>query len=138
MPRTCTVCTHPERAAIDATLVSGPSESLRTIADRRSVSKTALIRHKADHLPAHLATAREAAEIAGCWWKELLAFRVKIIVTPHDTYEPWRERAHDDLVLAVALACWYGETYVAPACASVRSPFSQFSRSRDRWDRSPY
>ena len=70
--------------------------------------------------------------------EELLAFRVKITVTAHDTYEPWRERAHDDLVLAVALACWYGETYVAPACASVRSPLSPFSRSRDRWDRSPY
>ena len=32
--------------------------------------------------------------------EELLPFRVQITLTDHDTYEPWRERAHDDLVLA--------------------------------------
>ncbi len=42
--------------------------------------------------------------------KELLAFRVKInISTAHDSYEAWREGDHDDLVLALALACWAGE-----------------------------
>ena len=29
--------------------------------------------------------------------------------TTHDSYAAWREQAHDDLVLAVALACWWGE-----------------------------
>ena len=39
--------------------------------------------------------------------KELLAFRIKInLTTSHDSYEAWREGDHDDLVLAVALACW--------------------------------
>jgi hypothetical protein len=39
---------------------------------------------------------------------ELENFRVKINVnTGHETYEAWREREHDDLVLATALACWY-------------------------------
>lgn len=42
--------------------------------------------------------------------QELLHFRVKIdLVTAHDSYGPWRERVHDDLVLAIALACWYGQ-----------------------------
>jgi len=42
--------------------------------------------------------------------EELLNFRVKInIKTAHDSYEAWREGMHDDLVLAVALACWYAE-----------------------------
>ncbi len=42
--------------------------------------------------------------------EELLNFKVKINVkTAHDSYEAWREGIHDDLVLAVALACWYGE-----------------------------
>ena len=27
----------------------------------------------------------------------------------NDTYEAWRESDHDDLVLAAAIACWYGE-----------------------------
>ena len=43
--------------------------------------------------------------------KELLAFQVKIDpVTAHDSYAAWREGVHDDLVLALALACWYGES----------------------------
>jgi hypothetical protein len=31
------------------------------------------------------------------------------VSTGHDSYEAWRESIHDDLVLAVSLACWYGE-----------------------------
>jgi hypothetical protein len=34
-------------------------------------------------------------------------FRRKIdLRTAHDSYEHWREGDHDDLVLAVCLACW--------------------------------
>jgi hypothetical protein len=37
-------------------------------------------------------------------------FKVKVnLATGHDSYEAWRESVHDDLVLAVALACWHGE-----------------------------
>ena len=49
---------------------------------------------------------------------ELLAFKVSISLKGHDSYGndvgPWRENPHDDLVLAVALACWYGE-HMPPA-----------------------
>lgn len=45
---------------------------------------------------------------------ELLAFKVSISLKGHDSYGndqgQWRENPHDDLVLALALACWYGET----------------------------
>ncbi len=45
--------------------------------------------------------------------RELLNFKVKInIATGHDSYEAWREGDHDDLVLAVAMACWCGERYM--------------------------
>jgi hypothetical protein len=45
--------------------------------------------------------------------RELLNFKVKInITTGHDSYEAWREGDHDDLVLAVAMACWCGERYL--------------------------
>jgi hypothetical protein len=37
---------------------------------------------------------------------ELENFQVKITGAGNDTYGAWREGAHDDLVLAVALACW--------------------------------
>jgi len=41
---------------------------------------------------------------------ELVNFKVKVnLATGHDSYEAWRESVHDDLVLAVALACWHGE-----------------------------
>ncbi len=42
---------------------------------------------------------------------EMLNFRVTIDPrTAHDSYSAWREAGHDDLVLSVALACWYAET----------------------------
>jgi hypothetical protein len=42
---------------------------------------------------------------------ELQNFQVKVnLATGHDSYEAWREEAHDDLVLAVSLACWYAFT----------------------------
>jgi hypothetical protein len=62
MPRVCTACTSPNREAIDRALVA--ATPLRTIADQHGVSKTALIRHKADHLPAALVKGKEAKEEA--------------------------------------------------------------------------
>jgi hypothetical protein len=49
-------------------------------------------------------------ELAPVLLNELVNFKVKVsIATGHDSYEAWRESVHDDLVLAVALACWFGE-----------------------------
>jgi len=62
MPRVCTVCTHPQRQVIDEALIAGAG--LRDIAGRFGLSKSALERHKANHLPASLAQAKEAAEVA--------------------------------------------------------------------------
>jgi hypothetical protein len=39
---------------------------------------------------------------------ELLNFQVRITSSANDVYGAWREGTHDDLVLAVALACWWG------------------------------
>ena len=42
--------------------------------------------------------------------RELQHFRVKInIATGNESFEAWRERDHDDMVLATALAIWHGE-----------------------------
>lgn len=40
--------------------------------------------------------------------RELQNFQVKITDNANDVYGAWREGAHDDLVLAVALALWCG------------------------------
>ena len=38
--------------------------------------------------------------------KEMSAMQVKISPAGHEQYAVWREGAHDDLVFAVAIACW--------------------------------
>lgn len=50
---------------------------------------------------------------------ELENFRVKITLSGHDRYEAgsgeeWRVGAHDDLVLSVAVAAWFGESHPPP------------------------
>ena len=63
MPRPCTVCIHPERAAIDRALVAG--EAPFALARRySSLSEPALRRHKGEHLPATLVQAQQAEEEA--------------------------------------------------------------------------
>jgi hypothetical protein len=62
MPRSCTICAHHERLAIDRALVDG--KPFRYIATRWDVSTGALQRHKAEHLPAHLVRSKEAEELA--------------------------------------------------------------------------
>ncbi len=52
--------------------------------------------------------------------EELENFRAKISTSGHDTYEAWREGAHDDTVLATALACWFGEKGLP--CIQYRGP----------------
>jgi hypothetical protein len=62
MPRVCTVCDHADLVVIDAALVAG--RSFRAIACQYSLGREALRRHKADHLTATLAKAKEAQEAA--------------------------------------------------------------------------
>ena len=62
MPRTCSICSHPERKAIERSLVDG--EPFRHIAARTGTSTAALQRHKQSHLPKALAKAKQAQEIA--------------------------------------------------------------------------
>ena len=50
--------------------------------------------------------------------EELRNFHVKINPeTAHEGYSAWRERDHDDMVLSVALAAWWGN-YLRPVQAS--------------------
>jgi hypothetical protein len=41
--------------------------------------------------------------------RELQNFQVKITAAANETFGAWRDGQHDDLVLAVALACWWSE-----------------------------
>jgi transposase-like protein len=62
MPRSCTVCEHPEREAIECALVGGASN--RSVASLYDVSEAAMRRHKGNHLPAKLVMAQAAEEVA--------------------------------------------------------------------------
>jgi len=62
MPRACTVCIHRDRPAIDVALVN--HRPFRDIACRFGVGRMAAVRHHDDHLPATLAKAKEAEDVA--------------------------------------------------------------------------
>ena len=67
--------------------------------------------------------------------KELLSFKVKVTVADHETFEAWRERDHDDLVLAVALAAWLGEEEGGPLIVGPPVPNPALPRA---WDCEPF
>jgi len=96
MPRRCTVCAHEARAAIDAALVSGatPYDLHSTYID---LSREALQRHKADHLPEKLLKAKEAEEIADA--DNLTAELKRVIADVHRL----RARAEEEGDLRTAL-----------------------------------
>ena len=63
MPRTCSICTHPQRAAIDRALTE-MSDSNRRIASQHDVSERAIRDHKANHLKVRMLKAVERREEA--------------------------------------------------------------------------
>ena len=66
--------------------------------------------------------------------RELLNFQVRITDKAADIYGVWREGGHDDLVLAVALACWWAQQVpspLPPARAQPTGP-SRWAPVRDR------
>lgn len=52
MPRSCSICTHPKRQAIDQALMAGVA--FRNIARRFGTSTTAVHQHRHEHLPSPL------------------------------------------------------------------------------------
>ena len=61
MARTCGICRHESRGAIDAALVGGTS--LRDVAGQYGVSRSALHRHRIGDLPRAIVRAKEAEEV---------------------------------------------------------------------------
>ena len=55
MTRTCTVCRHPDRIAIDTALRT--RTPFRAISRRHNLSKDAIARHRANHLTRDVPTA---------------------------------------------------------------------------------
>jgi hypothetical protein len=62
MPRVCSICVQPQRAAIDQALVAGSAK--RDVSALFRFSEDAVTRHAAAHLPKALARAHEEGEAA--------------------------------------------------------------------------
>ena len=83
MPKTCSICQHPERQDIEASLRAGTS--YRDTARRYNLSKDSLSRHRAKHMPRHtetglvaakeIVTLSDKAEISATWNSTLLTVR---------------------------------------------------------------
>jgi hypothetical protein len=50
-----------------------------------------------------------ALEHAATLVQELRTFRIKITTEGNETFEAWRDRDHDDLLMALAVAVWHAE-----------------------------
>jgi hypothetical protein len=61
-------------------------------------------------------------ELADVLRRELQTFEVRMTQSANETFGAWREGAHDDLVLATAMAAFVGERHVAPCWRFYRSP----------------
>ena len=59
------------------------------------------------YLQNRLLKISDRLKMADVLLREMMAFRVKISASGHDSYEAWREGDHDDLVIALAMVCWY-------------------------------
>ena len=99
---------HLPAALIDVTITGGDSvthEGRTYRVPKRDLVSTVQVALQSERLK----IAQQLPD-AQTLTRELLAFQVKISAeTAHDSYGAWREGAHDDLVLATALAVWYGE-----------------------------
>ena len=62
MPRTCSICGHEHRDAMEDAFVAGQAK--RRIASQHGVSERAVRYHMREHLPALLALARDAERAA--------------------------------------------------------------------------
>ena len=62
MPRTCSICGHEHRDAMEDAFIAGQAK--RRIASRYGVSERAVRYHMREHLPALLALARDAERAA--------------------------------------------------------------------------
>ena len=83
--------------------------------DEHRVPKRDLVSSAQVLLQSRRLTIASSLSLAQALISELLAFKATITLQRENTSgppEPWRERPHDDLVLAVALAAWYGENGV--------------------------
>lgn len=102
--------TKTSRRVTAITITAGQSVSAGAGADSFNVPKKELVTTTQVVLQADRLKIARKLPLADVLVKELDAFRVKITAAANETFSgDWREGQHDDMVLALALACWLGE-----------------------------
>jgi hypothetical protein len=95
-------------AALERVVITGGRRTSQGASGAWHVPKKDLVRRLQTVLTSrrlHVAALPERTALL----EELLAFRVKITAAAQETFAAGRHGEHDDLVLAVALAIWWGE-----------------------------
>lgn len=121
MTRRCTVCGHPDRDLIDASVVGGAPN--RRIAALHGLTEASIRRHAGTHVPATLALARGAAESSRA--DVLLAQAEALRTDALELLDEAREKG--DLRTAVsaigqARGCWNCLHAWAESCPHARGP----------------
>jgi len=107
---------HPEevgRPAVGAVSITSGRDVMRDakMVDRYTVPKRDLVGAVQVVLQGRRIAIAQDLALTEMLVREVRNFRVKI-KGEHDTYEAWRESDHDDLLLALAVAIWWGERVV--------------------------
>lgn len=78
------------------------------------VPKRELVGHLQTLLQSGRLKVADSLPLAPDLRREMLEFKVKTSPTGQETYESARESIHDDIVIAVALACWFRHSMTRP------------------------
>jgi hypothetical protein len=98
MPRSCTICSHESRDAIEDAVIAGTPK--RRIASRYGVTERAVRHHTREHLPALLALARDAERAARA---DSLLDRIEALQSRTLAILEATEETHDHCVALAAI-----------------------------------
>lgn len=109
------LATRPLRATLERVVITSGQQTTRGVSGAWHVPKKELVACLRALLPSRRLQVAALPE-RDLLIQELQRFRVKITAAARETFQAWRAGDHDDLVLAVALACWWAERQgVSPA-----------------------
>lgn len=104
----------PGRRVIGVTITAGSGWSRGEHRDDLRVSKKLLCSTLQVLLSERRLSFAGESPLAPVLESELANFRVKVTPNANETFEAWRERDHDDLVLSLALAAFVAENMPKP------------------------
>lgn len=126
------MCREAGLSVIPVTITGGTEERYDPTDGAWRVPKRILVSIAQMFLQQERVQIAQELALADTIVKELLAFRVKINANAHASFEAWREGAHDDLVLMLALMLWWAAK--APSGARMLDkPADVMSAEYEQW-----